>query len=63
MSKDKCVLVCGIGEAASAAARRLFGEGYAVALYRATPPRLLRRRMSFADAWFDAQAQLDGVEA
>lgn len=63
MTKDKSVLVCGIGEAASAAARRLFLEGYAVALHRATPPRILRRSMCFADAWFDVRAQLDGVEA
>ena len=63
MSKDQSVLVCGIGEAASATARRLFGEGYAVALHRATPPRDLRRRMCFADAWFDGGAQLDGIEA
>lgn len=63
MSAQKSVLVCGIDEAASAVARRLFGEGYGVTLYRATAPRVLRRRMSFADAWFDGYAQLDGVEA
>ncbi|MGA8170780.1 MAG: hypothetical protein WB816_08120 [Methylocystis sp.] len=63
MSKDKSVLVCGIGEVASATARRLFIEGYAVAMHHPPPPRLLRRRMCFVDAWFDARAQLDGVEA
>lgn len=63
MSGDKSILVCGIGETASATARRLFAEGHAVAMFRATAPRLLRRRMSFADAWFDGYAQLDGVEA
>jgi len=63
MSTQKSVLVCGIDETASAVARRLFGEGYAVALYRAAAPRVLRRRMSFADAWYDTYALLDGVEA
>ncbi|HMK91086.1 MAG TPA: hypothetical protein VK446_15810 [Methylocystis sp.] len=63
MTIDKSVLVCGIGETASATARRLHGEGYAVAIFRATAPRLLRRRMSYADVWFDGFATLDGVEA
>lgn len=63
MSKDKSVLVCGVGETASAAARRIFLEGYAVALFRTTPPRALRRRMCFSDAWYDSFAQLEGVEA
>ncbi len=63
MSKDKSVLVCGIGDEASATARGLFAEGYGVALYRATAPFMLRRRMSFADAWYDGNALLDGVEA
>jgi xanthine dehydrogenase accessory factor len=62
MSSEKSILVCGIGETASATARRLFAEGHAVALFRATAPRLLRRRMCFADAWFDGYAPLDGVE-
>jgi xanthine dehydrogenase accessory factor len=63
LSKEKTVLVCGVGETASAAARRLFLEGYAVALFRTTPPRVLRRRMGFSDAWYDSFAQLEGVEA
>ncbi len=62
MSKEKSVLVCGVGETASAAARRIFLEGYAVALFRTTAPRVLRRRMSFSDAWYDSFAQLEGVE-
>lgn len=62
MSSDKSVLICGIGETASAVARKLFAEGYAVSLYRATAPLALRRRMSFADAWYDGYALLDGVE-
>lgn len=63
MSEELSVLVCGIGEAASATARTLFAEGYAVALYRSTAPLTLRRRMCYADAWFDGYAQLDGIEA
>lgn len=63
MSSDKSILVCGIGEAASAVARQLYAEGYAVGLYRATAPMMLRRRMCFADAWQDGYALLEGVEA
>jgi xanthine dehydrogenase accessory factor len=63
MSKDKSILICGIGEAASAVARRLYAEGYLVCLYRSEAPSVLRRRMTFADAWYDGYALLDGVEA
>ncbi|MBY6242682.1 hypothetical protein [Methylosinus sp. Sm6] len=63
MNKEKCVLVCGVGERASAVARRLLGEGYAVVLHQEAPPRALRRRMCFADAWFDGVATLNAVEA
>ncbi|MGD9656175.1 MAG: hypothetical protein AB7U61_00810 [Methylocystis sp.] len=63
MSEEKTILVCGVGEEASAAARRLFGDGHAVVLYRASAPQFLRRRMCFADAWYDGYAYLDGVEA
>ena len=62
MSKEKTVLVCGVGETASASARRLFLEGYSVTLFRTTAPRVLRRRMGFSDAWYDSFAQLEGVE-
>jgi xanthine dehydrogenase accessory factor len=60
---EKTILVCGIGEIASAVARRLAGEGYAVAMHQETPPATLRRRMSFSDAWFDVHASLDGLSA
>jgi xanthine dehydrogenase accessory factor len=60
---DTSILVCGIGETASAVARRLFAEGYAVAIQQERPPRTLWRGMAFADAWFDGGAQMDGFEA
>ncbi len=60
---EKTVLVCGIGERASAVTRRLASEGYAVAIHQESPPKTLRRRMSFSDAWFDVQASLDGFTA
>ncbi|SFK77482.1 hypothetical protein [Methylocapsa palsarum] len=63
MNKDISVLVCGLSEIASAIARRLFSEDCAVAIHQSAPPRTLRRRMAFADAWFDGVATLDGVEA
>lgn len=63
MTEEKTILVCGVGEEASAVARRLFGDGHAVVLYRASAPQFLRRRMCFADAWYDGYAYLDGVEA
>jgi xanthine dehydrogenase accessory factor len=60
---DTSILVCGIGEIASAIARRLFAEGYAVAIHQETPPRTLWRGMAFANAWFDGGTQMDGFEA
>jgi xanthine dehydrogenase accessory factor len=60
---DTSILVCGIGEIGSAIARRLFAEGYAVALHQETPPRTLWRGMAFANAWFDGSAELDSFEA
>lgn len=63
MNKEKSILVCGVGERASAAARRLIGEGYATALHQERAPRALRRRMCYADAWHDGVASLGGVEA
>lgn len=57
------VLVCGIDELASAVARTLLLAGHAVALHQAGPPGVLRRKMSFCDAWFEGVATLGGVEA
>jgi len=63
MRDEKTILVCGVDAIASAVAHRLFKEGYAVALLQETAPEILRRRMTFADTWFDGAATLDGVSA
>jgi xanthine dehydrogenase accessory factor len=63
MSEQTCVLVLGMGPLASTAARLLLLAGYAVALYQAEDPKILRRKMSFADSWAGGRACLDGVEA
>jgi len=58
------VLVRGLGDVASAVAHRLFREGLAVALHNGPdPPKTHRRAMSFADAYFDTTATLDGIAA
>jgi len=61
MSNQSNVLVC--GPTASAAARMLLLSGYPIALHQAAPPPVLRRKMAYADAWFDKNATLEGVEA
>jgi xanthine dehydrogenase accessory factor len=63
MSDQTCVLVFGIDETASAVARMLLLSGYAVAIHQPTPPTMLRRKMAFADAWYDGASMLDGVQA
>jgi xanthine dehydrogenase accessory factor len=63
MSTENCILVCGIDETASAVARRLFLQGYAVAIQQERPPDILRRATTFADAWFDGFSTLEGVDA
>ena len=63
MNDQKCVLVFGIDETASAVARMLLLSGYSVAIHQPTPPTTLRRKMAFADAWYDGAAMLDGVQA
>lgn len=57
------ILVLGLGPIASAVARLLLLAGHAVALQRRAPPKILRRKMSFADAWSQGVATLDGVDA
>ena len=56
-------LVLGAGPLASASARLLFLAGYGVAMYGRGAPKVLRRQMSFADAWSKGEATLDGVTA
>jgi hypothetical protein len=50
MSEQTCILVLGLGLYASATARMLFLAGYSVAIQQASDPKVLRRKMSFADA-------------
>lgn len=63
MSEQTCILVLGMGPLASTAARLLLLAGYSVALHQAEDPKILRRKMSFADSWAGGRACLDGVEA
>lgn len=63
MSEQSCILVLGAGPLASATARLLFLAGYAVAMYGRGASKILRRRLSFADAWSIGEATLDGVPA
>lgn len=63
MSDQTCVLVVGIAETASALARMFLLSGYAVAIHQQTPPTMLRRKMAFADAWYEGAAILGGVPA
>jgi xanthine dehydrogenase accessory factor len=58
------VLVRDLNDVASATAHGLFGQGYAVAIqHEHEPPKTHRRRMGFADAFFDGSVALDGVLA
>jgi len=61
--QQSCILVLGADPLASAAARLLFLAGYGVAMQGRGAPKVLRRQMSFADAWSKGEATLDGVTA
>ncbi|HEY5226602.1 MAG TPA: hypothetical protein VIJ06_07415 [Methylovirgula sp.] len=63
MTEETSVLVFGMGELASAVARKLHLDGHAVAMHQSAPPMAIRRRMTFADAWYDGNATFEGVEA
>lgn len=63
MSEQSSILVLGLGPIASATARLLFLAGFSVAIDQAQDPKILRRKMSFADCWGGANACLDGVDA
>ena len=54
-------LVFGLGDVASAVGHVLHRAGWRVALAADAPPRAHRRRMAFADAWWDGVAVLEGV--
>ena len=59
----KLVHIKGAGDVGSAVAHRLFTEGFCVALIESSAPTVPRRRMSFAQAVFDGEAELEGVRA
>lgn len=63
MTEETSVLVFGMDELASAIARKLHLDGHAVALHQPSPPPTIRRRMAFADAWYEGSATFEGVEA
>lgn len=63
MTEEATVLVFGMDELASAVARKLHLAGHAVAISQPSPPTTIRRRMSFADAWYDGTCTFEGVEA
>ncbi|HTV34756.1 MAG TPA: hypothetical protein VME69_16965 [Methylocella sp.] len=63
MTEPTSILVVGVDETASAVARMLLLSGYSVAIHQAVPPRVLRRKMAFGDAWYDGSAILDSVPA
>ncbi len=58
-----CILVRGSGDIGSAVAHHLFQAGYGVAIHESVQPTVPRRKMAFADAVFDGEATLDGVQA
>lgn len=57
----RAALVFGLSEAASAIAHRLHRDGWHVALTADAPPKVHRRKMSFADVWWDGSAELAGT--
>lgn len=63
MNSDVSLLVVGIGPFASSLARMALLSGCSVALLQTDEPKILRRRMCYADAWSDGAALLGGVEA
>lgn len=57
------VYIKGAGDIASAVGHRLFREGYSVAFIESSAPTTPRRYMSFAQAVFDGEAELENVRA
>jgi xanthine dehydrogenase accessory factor len=56
-------VIRGGGDLASAVAHRLFREGRAVVIVEEPEPRVVRRRMAFAQAVFAGEATVEGVRA
>ncbi len=52
------ILVLGLGDVASAVAHLLFETGHSVAIHSSGPPKTHRRKMAFADAWWDGESAL-----
>ena len=63
LNKMLRILVRGSGDVGSAVAHFLFLAGYGVVIHDSTQPSTTRRRMAFADAIFDGESILDGVES
>jgi xanthine dehydrogenase accessory factor len=57
------VAIRGGGDLASAVAHRLFRDGRAVIIVESPEPRVVRRRMAFAQAVFEGEATVEGVRA
>ncbi len=57
------VVIKGGGDLASAVAHRLFRDGRAVVIVEEPEPRVVRRKMAFAQAVFDGEAVVEGVRA
>jgi len=57
------VLIRGAGEMASAVAHRLFRSHFRVVLTEIPEPLCIRREVSFADAVYEGQREVEGVKA
>lgn len=57
------VVIKGGGDVGSAVAHLLFGHGYIPVIVESATPSTTRRRMAFAVAVFDGEAELEGVQA
>jgi xanthine dehydrogenase accessory factor len=57
------VVIKGGGDVGSAVAHLLFGHGYIPVIVESATPSTTRRRMAFAAAVFDGEAELEGVRA
>jgi len=57
------VVINGGGDVGSAVAHVLFHHGYIPVVVESAMPSTTRRRMAFAAAVFDGEAELEGVQA